>query len=130
MKVRLLRNAILTVMLLPVDPAAFAIQFALEPRAFARADSAAAHSGESFVGSNSRHVCFESCGFSTCQLAAANPLIDSLLFAVLALIYSARPRHRYCAHAKYEYRGDEQAHNSFHGLKPLFIESRHPLRDL
>src|ERR1041384_4430501 len=95
-------------MLLAVDPAAFAIQFALEPRVFSWADPAAGHSGESFVGSNSRPVRIKPGGRSTRQFAAANSLVDSLLFAVLAVIDAARTCHRHCANAEYEYRGDEQ----------------------
>ena len=104
-----LRNAILTIVLLSIDRATFTIHFALKPCAFTRAYSAAGHSSIPLVCSYPRHSLFEPNGFAAGQFAAADSLIDSLLFAVLAVIYSARARYCDCAHAKYEYCGDEQA---------------------
>jgi hypothetical protein len=98
--VNTLWNAILTVVLLSIDRVAFAVKLSFEPRAFTRADASTSHSREPFVSSDSRQSRFEPDCFSSSQLAASDPLVDSLSFAVFATVYSARSRHRYRARTK------------------------------
>ena len=84
--------AILTVVFLVVDCAAFAVQFAIEARSLTQRDHAVAP-GESFVDSDSCKSCFEPRGFAAGQFAATDALADALLFAALAVVDAARTRH-------------------------------------
>ena len=83
--------AILTIVFLVVDCAAFAVQFAIESGTFTWRDHAVAP-GESFVGSDPRESCFKARGFAAGQFAATDALADALVFAALAVVDSARPR--------------------------------------
>jgi len=121
-----LRRAVLSVVLLTIDRAALAIELAVKPFAFTKAD-VAIRSSESFVHSNSCHSRFEPLGFAPRKLAASDALIDSSLFSVLAPVnVSALTREGHRAHAEYKQRGDKKADYSLHTAHLFLIESRHP----
>jgi hypothetical protein len=77
--------AILTVVLLTINAAAFAIQLALQSSALTRSDMSV-HPGKSLVGSDPCFSCFEASSFATGQLAAADALIDALLLVTFSRI--------------------------------------------
>jgi hypothetical protein len=100
--------AILTIVFLVVDCAAFAVQFALETRAFTRCDFPIA-ARESFVDFDPRKSRFKPRGFAASQLAATYALADALLLAPLAVVYATRARHRYRTESENKYSGNEKA---------------------
>jgi hypothetical protein len=77
--------AFLTVVLLTINAAAFAIQLALQSSALTRSDMSV-HPGKSLVGSDPCFTCFEASGFATGQLAAPDALIDALLLVTFSRI--------------------------------------------
>jgi hypothetical protein len=81
---RNLRLTILLIVFLFVDVLAGVVQFLLQ--AFPFFVGQAALSEESLVDADLRLLGFEASGFRACEFSAANPLMDSLLLAVFALI--------------------------------------------
>jgi hypothetical protein len=100
--------AILTIVFLVVDCAAFTVQFALESRSFMRRNFSIA-ARESFVDFDPRKSCFKPRGFAAGQLAATDALADALLLAPLAVVYAARACHRYRTEAQNKYSGNDKA---------------------
>src|SRR6185369_127696 len=118
--VLLLRDSILTVMLLAIDGATLAVHLTFEPGTLAWAYTPAAHSRESLIGPDPCEPRLEPSGFTAGQLPIPDALIDALLFAVLAPVDSG---HRDCTQTENEYRCHHQAcclshaQTSFHRIE-------------
>ena len=81
----LLWIAVLTIVLLTINAAAFAIQLALQSSALSRSNSPV-RPGKSHIRSDPSLSSFESSGFATSQLAAADALVDALLLVTFSRV--------------------------------------------